>query len=143
MNTIEEFEMDGYGEVGYWKKQAALWQHKYTDLQQTLYQQWARNQRQHEELMKKAANERMNESDYIQKLEDENTQLRVEQQAHESEYIQRLAYIQQAEKLNKYIHRLEDKHIQLRADLMREKDYIQKLEDENNQLRVELMRESE
>lgn len=70
--------MDAYGEIGYWKKQAALWEHKYTELQRTLYSQWARNQRQHEELMKKASDQLSHESDYIQKLEDENAQLRAE-----------------------------------------------------------------
>lgn len=69
--------MDLYNEVDYWKKHAALWEQKYVNLHKTLYQQWARHQRQHEELMKKAA-ELSHESDYIQKLEDENAQLRAE-----------------------------------------------------------------
>lgn len=70
--------MDLYNEVNYWRMKSDQWKHKYEGLQKTLYQQWARNQRQHEELMKKAADQLSHESDYIQKLEDENAQLRAE-----------------------------------------------------------------
>ena len=70
--------MDVRDEIFYWKKQAAWWKESYEDLKKTLYNQWARNQRQHEELMKKLATQQTNESDYIQKLEDENAQLRAE-----------------------------------------------------------------
>ena len=70
--------MDVRDEIFYWKKQAAWWKESYEDLKKTLYNQWARNQRQHEELMKKAAAEHAHESDYIQKHEDENAQLRAE-----------------------------------------------------------------
>lgn len=70
--------MDLYNEYLYWYKKASEWQRKYEELQKTLYNQWARNQRQHDEVLEKLAAEQTHQSDYIQKLEDENAQLRAE-----------------------------------------------------------------
>ena len=118
--------MDGYNELNYWKKQADWWKQKYEDLQKTLYNQWARNQRQHEELMKKAAAEQSHESDYIQKLERANERLEKSLEAH---FIDKKLYDQNVDELI--------------AHKSHQYDYIQKLEDENAQLRAELKRENE
>ena len=67
-----------YNEDSYWRMKSAEWQHKYEKLQETLYNQWSRHQKQHDQLMEKLATQQTNESDYIQKLEDENAQLRAE-----------------------------------------------------------------
>ena len=70
--------MDLYNEENYWRMKSAEWKQKYDELQATLYNQWTRHQKQHDQLMEKIAAQQTNESDYIQKLEDENAQLRAE-----------------------------------------------------------------
>ena len=118
--------MDVRDEIFYWKKQAAWWKESYEDLKKTLYNQWARNQRQHDQLMEKLATQQTNESDYIQKLERANERLEKSLEAH---FIDK---------------KLHDQNVdELIAHKDHQYDYIQKLEDENAQLRAELKRETE
>lgn len=65
-------------ETKYWRMKAAEWQKQYEELKNTFYQQWARHQKQHDARMKRLEEEYTYESAYIQKLEDENAQLRAE-----------------------------------------------------------------
>ena len=83
LTYIQKLEEENYqlrlqDEAKYWRKKADEWQKQYEELKNTFYQQWARHQKQHDARMKRLEEEYTYESAYIQKLEDENAQLRAE-----------------------------------------------------------------